>query len=514
MKYFKSIFFFLIISSFLSAQAPSIQWQKALGGNGWDQANSVQQTSDGGYIIAGQSSSVNGDVTLNHGDSDFWIVKLDASGAIQWQKSLGGTLYDAANFIQQTSDGGYIVAGESASANGDVTVNHGYSDYWIVKLDPSGNLQWQKSLGGSKEDIANSVQQTLDGGYIIAGESYSTDGDVTGNHGFSDYWIVKLDSSGNLQWQKALGGSSYDRANSVQQTSDGGYIVAGGSASTNGNVTGNHGNEDFWVVKLDPSGNIQWEKSLTGNLADAAESIRETSDGGYIVAGGSNSVNSEIPVTFGVSNYRIAKLDTEGNMQWQRYLGGSGNDYAYSVQQTSDGGYIMAGEYASIDGNITGNHGLADYGIIKLDAEGNMQWQKALGGSAFDTLYSIQQTSDGGYILAGTAESADGDITGHHGSSDAWIVKLKSDQLSTAENNLIHKPDIYPNPAKDFVYISSLPGNTTVSITDMSGRKVFTQKYSDQKISMDLRAFTTGTYLIQILHKNKIILSEKLLISK
>lgn len=514
MKYFKSILFSFIISSVLTAQAPSIQWQKALGGSSWEQARSVQQTSDEGYIIAGQSSSTDGDVTANHGDADFWIVKLNNSGVIQWQKSLGGSLYDAANSIRQTSDGGYIIAGESSSSNGDTTVNHGLSDYWIVKLDSSGNLQWQKSLGGSKEDIAQSVQQTLDGGYIIAGTSFSTDGDVTGNHGYSDYWIVKLDSSGSMQWQKSLGGSSYDRANSVQQTSDGGYIVAGGAASTNGNVTGNHGNEDFWILKLDPSGNIQWEKSLIGNLADAAESIQETTDGGYIVAGGSNSVSSEIPVTFGVSNYRVAKLDSEGNMLWQRYFGGSGNDYAYSTQQTSDGGYIVAGEYASIDGNITGNHGLADYGIIKLDSEGNMQWQKALGGISFDSVYSIQQTNDGGYILAGATDSTDGDVTGSHGNGDAWIVKLNGDQLSTAENHLSNKPSVYPNPARDFVYISPLPRETTISITDMAGRKLFTQKYSNQKAAIHLGQFTAGTYFIQVLHKDKIIVSEKLLISK
>ncbi|MDR6922170.1 T9SS type A sorting domain-containing protein [Chryseobacterium sp. 2987] len=514
MKYFKSIFFFFIISSGISAQAPSIQWQKALGGNSWDQAHSVLQTSDGGYIMAGESSSANGDVTINHGTADFWIVKLNTSGAIQWQKSLGGTLDDVANSIQQTSDGGYIIAGASSSTNGDVTVNHGYSDYWIVKLDSSGNIQWQKSLGGNKEDIAHSIQQTSDGGYIIAGESYSTDGDVTVNHGYSDYWIVKLDTSGSMQWQKSLGGSSYDRARSVQQTSDGGYIIAGGSLSTDGDVTGNHGQEDFWIVKLDSSGNIQWEKSLEGNLADFAESIQQTSDGGYIVAGGSNSVNSEIPVTFGISNYRVAKLDSDGNMLWQRYFGGSGNDYPNSIQQTSDEGYIVAGGAASLDGNITGNHGLVDYWIIKLDSSGNMQWQKSLGGSQFDETHSIQQTSDGGYILAGMTASADGDITGYHGDGDAWIVKLNAKQLSTAENHLGNKPAVYPNPAKDFVYISPLHGETTISITDMTGRKLFAQKYNDQKAAINVRQFTTGTYFIQVMHEDKIIVSEKLLISK
>ncbi|WP_228458135.1 T9SS C-terminal target domain-containing protein [Chryseobacterium schmidteae] len=377
MKYLKFTFsFFLASFSALNAQtAPSIQWQRSLGGSSYDLAKSIQQTSDGGYIIAGESDSTNGDVTRNHGTSDFWIVKLSALGIIEWQKSLGGSYGDIANSIQQTSDGGYIVAGESSSINGDVTGNHGNADYWIVKLDSSGNIQWQKSLGGSNRDAANSVKQTLDGGYIVAGESNSTNGDITGNHGNSDYWIVKLDPSGILQWQKSLGGSLYDVANSIQQTSDGGYIVAGGSNSVDGDVTHNQGNEDFWIVKLNPSGVIQWERSLSGNLSDRAESIQET-EGGYIVTGGSNSQNSENPTTFGISNYRVAKLDSNGIMHWQKHFGGSNNDYAYSTQQTPDGGYIVAGGAQSVDGDVIGNHGNNDFWIIKLNSSGNLEWQK------------------------------------------------------------------------------------------------------------------------------------------
>jgi hypothetical protein len=514
MRSISSTFLFFICSLFTAQTAPSIEWQKALGGDSNDKANSVQQTSDGGYIIAGESSSTDGDVTGNHGNSDYWIVKLDASGSIEWQKALGGTNEDRANSVQQTSDGGYIVAGDSYSADGDITGNHGNSDYWIVKLDASGSMQWQKSLGGTNDDWANSVQQTSDGGYIIAGESYSADGDITGNHGNSDYWIVKLDSSGSTQWQKSLGGTSYDRANSVQQTSDGGYIIAGGAASNNGDITGNHGNEDFWIVKLNSSGIIQWEKSLVGNLADAAESIRQTSEGGYIVAGGSHSTNSEIPANFGESNYCVAKLDSNGNTLWQKYFGGSSNDYAYSTQPTSDGGYIVAGATGSANGNIIGNHGSSDYWIIKLDSSGIMQWQKPLGGTAFDEAYSIQQTTDGGYILAGQIFSTDGEVTGAHGSSDSWIVKLSSDQLSTAENHLINKTSIYPNPAKDFFYADHLPKGTVLDIIDMSGRKLFSQKYNEEKIKINTSAFSEGIYIVQIKSKETIILSKKITVSK
>jgi hypothetical protein len=181
-------------------------------------------------------------------------VKLDASGNIQWQKCLGGSETDWAYSIQQTTDGGFVLAGFSFSNDGDVSGNHGGFDYWIAKLDAFGNIQWQKCLGGSYNDLATTIQQTTDGGFVVAGYTQSNDGDVSGNHYDNyvtdDYWIVKLDVSGNIQWQKCLGGSYTDRAYSIQQTADGGFVVAGFSLSYNGDVSGDHGQEDYWVVKL------------------------------------------------------------------------------------------------------------------------------------------------------------------------------------------------------------------------------------------------------------------------
>jgi hypothetical protein len=234
----------------IAETAPEIIWQKILGGSSDDYAFSIQQTPDGGYIVAGYTESNDGDVKGNHENGDFWIVKLDKDGNIEWQKTLGGSNWDWAFSVQQTPDGGYIVAGFTWSNDGDVSGNHGSLDAWIVKLDKDGNIEWQKTLGGSGNDWATSVQQTTDGGYIVAGGTYSTDGVIRGNHGSLDAWVVKLDGNGNMQWQKALGGSGSDSAWSVQQTTDGGYIVAGFTKSNDGDVTGNHGSADFWVVKL------------------------------------------------------------------------------------------------------------------------------------------------------------------------------------------------------------------------------------------------------------------------
>ena len=417
--------FILFITPVNADTIPLIEWQKCLGGSSTDRANSIQQTSDGGYIVAGSIESNNGDVTGNHGGWDYWVVKLDSNGNIIWQKSLGGSGIDEAQSIQQTTDGGYIVAGISDSNDGDVTDNHGYFNYWVVKLDASGNIIWQKSLGGSGIDEAQSIQQTTDGGYIVAGMSSSKNGDVTGNHGGWDYWVVKLDASGNIIWQKSLGGTGEDYTFSIQQTSDTGYIVAGYSDFNDGDVTGNHGNGDYWVVKLDANGNIIWQKSLGGSSWDVANCIQPTGDGGYVVAGVSSSNDGDVTGNHGGWDYWVAKLDANGNIIWQKSLGGSGNDEAKSIQQTTDEGYIVAGVSYSNDGDVTGNHGNGDNWVVKLDANGNIIWQKSLGGSGNDVAQSIQQTTDGWYIVAGMSSSNDGDVTGNHGGWDYWVVKLK-----------------------------------------------------------------------------------------
>jgi hypothetical protein len=269
-----------------------------LGGTLEEYGRGVQQTSDGGYIvISGEAFSNDGNVSGHHGSSaysDIWVVKLSSTGVIQWQKSLGGTMQERGFAIQQTSDGGYVVAGETYSIDGDVSGKHGLNDFWVVKLSSSGTIEWQKCYGGNGDDWANAIQQTSDGGYIVAGKSGSADGDVTGHHGYNDYWVVKTDGSGNIQWQKSLGGIDDDYANSVSQTPDGGYIVAGDAQSTSGDITGHHGHTDCWVVKLDANGALQWQKSLGGTGYDYGFSVKPTVNGGYIVTGFTDSNNGDV----------------------------------------------------------------------------------------------------------------------------------------------------------------------------------------------------------------------------
>ncbi len=436
MRNFATTPFFILITLYFSynlqAQTPSIQWQTSLGGSDRDEAYSIRPTADGGYIVAGTSYSTDGDVSGNHGGSDYWVVKLNASGTIMWQKSLGGSNNENANSIQQTADGGYIVAGHSLSNDGDVSGNHGNGDYWVVKLDANGNITWQKSLGGSIVDVANSIQQSNDGGYIVAGYSLSFDGDLTSNHGNNDCWVVKLDTAGNISWQRSLGGSGDDIAHSVQQTTDGGYIVAGYSNSNDGDLTTNYGGSDYWVVKLNSTGNIIWQRSIGGSDQDNAFSIHQTAQGDYIVAGRSYSNDGYVIGNHGSSDYWIVALDSVGNVSWQKALGGSTYDAAHSIQSTVDGGYLIGGVSDSDDGDVIGNIGGHDYWIVKLNASGNISWQKSLGGTSYDGAECIQQTAEGDYILAGISTSSDGHITGHHGAEDYWIIKIKSFNITSA----------------------------------------------------------------------------------
>ncbi len=370
---------------------------------------------------------------------------------IQWQKSLGGISNETAACIRATSDGGYILTGFTNSNDGDVSGNHDSirSDIWVVKLTSTGNIQWQKCLGGTDYDQSLSIQQTSDSGYILTGYTMSNDGDVSGNHGgtlsgesCSDIWVVKLTSIGNIQWQKCLGGTENDSGSSIQQTSDGGYILTGTTSSNDGDVSGTHNVDysDLWVVKLSSIGNIEWQKCLGGIYADSGRSIQQTVDGGYILAGFTNSYDGDVSGSHngqgaggGPGDIWVVKLTSGGNIEWQKCLGGTEYESVNFMQQTVDGGYILIGSTLSNDGDVSGNHTDSthfDIWVVKLNSTGNIQWHKCLGGTNNDNGLAIQQTSDGGYILSGATTSNDGDVSGNHDITntylDAWIVKLTS----------------------------------------------------------------------------------------
>jgi hypothetical protein len=230
-----------------------VEWKQTFRGSRNDYADCIAQTAEGGFVLAVSSLSRDGNFEWNNGDEGiFWLIKLDRNGTLQWKKNFGGSGEDALQSLSITQDGGYVIAGSSSSKDGDFKENYGFEDFLIMTFDSNGNLKWKKSYGGILSDRGKCIKQTADGDYIICGETSSIGNDVEMNNGLNDYWIIKLNEKGNLLWQKSLGGSGNDHAQFIQQVTDGGFVVAGYSDSGDGDVTGNHGKTDFWIVKLKP----------------------------------------------------------------------------------------------------------------------------------------------------------------------------------------------------------------------------------------------------------------------
>ena len=531
-KTYKLYSFLFLLSVSTKAQVPLIVWQNTIGGSSKDVLNSIKQCNDGGYILGGYSTSnISGDKTENCQGGiiygDYWIIKLDTAGNIQWQNTIGGSDEEQLFSVEQTTDGGYILGGISTSnISGDKTENsiggNNNNDYWIIKLDGSGNIQWQNTIGGSSEEILCSVRQTADGGYVVGGSSISNiSGDkIENSWGDYDYWILKLDFAGNILWQNNIGGTGEDNLYTINQTSDGGFILGGASDSDSSgdkteNVLGNC--TDYWIVKVDTIGNIQWQNNISTDGCDHLYSIRQTADGGYILGGdsNSNSFGDKTENSQGGYDYWIIKLDTSGNILWQNTIGGSSLDFLYSIEQTSDSKYFLGGNSSSnISSDKTENCiGGADYWIINVDSSGNVSWQNTIGGSLADQLKSAQQTSDKGFILGGySLSNISGDKTENClGNYDYWIVKLSPDSIlgSMSSNNYSFPFIVYPNPSNSIIIIQSklpLPDDYKITLSNTLGQIVLASKFvyvnNSYEIKLDISEICNGLYFLT-LHSNR-----------
>lgn len=472
-------------------------------------------TSDG--VVDGDRSQP------SRGKVDYWVVKLDANGNKTWDKAFGGAGSDSiySHAAQQTTDGGYIVGGSSNSGiNGDKTeASRGGFDYWIVKLDAAGNKLWDKTLGGAGWELLTCLQQTADGGYLVGGTSLSlVSGDKTqAPKGDFDYWIVKLDASGNKLWDKTLGGMGRDMLNSLVQTSDGGYMLAGTSDSDAGGdkTAPNKGapySYDYWLVKLDGSGNILWDKTIGGHADEILYShcVQQTTDGGYIVSGISESGigMDKSQIVKGFSDYWVVKVDASGNKVWDKSLGGTGSEITSSVRQTADGGYLVGGTSIGINGDKTppaGRGGL-DYWLIKLNPNGSKVWDKTVGAQALDRLNSFQQTTDGGFILGGSSPGNIGaDKTQNtHGAEDFWVVKL-GPQLVGIPENQTRSFSLYPNPTAGYLYLELEEAKpASLAVYNALGQCVLTQPAQPGKNHLNLSKAAKGLYTLKILTGNQL----------
>lgn len=453
-KTLHTTFILLMISNFYCfAQLPVIQWENTIGTSKEDLTGLGIPTSDGGYIVGASSEGgVSGDKTdPAFGALDYWVIKLDVSGNIVWQKVYGGSGQDYLSAIMQTQDGGFIIGGTSSSIiSGNKTEPcYGSNDYWVIKIDSLGIIEWQKTLGGTSNDDLAVIKQLNDGNFLIAGSSYSP---ISGNKteksfvGGQDYWVVKLDTSGNILWQNDIGGTSSDNLYSAAATTDGGCILAGWSMSANtGDKNENTvGSGDFWIVKLNSAGNISWQNDIGGTGFDQAQGIIQTSDGGYLISGSSTSNISgdKTENGYGENDAWIIKLNPSGNIQWQKTLGGSWNDYGIALTEVSDGGYMIATESGSvISGNKTSAFlgGLCDIWMVRLSHTGNILWDAVVGGNYDDRLEAIIATPDGGYLISSYSNSEIGDQKSEdpiedlilYGLIDIWMVKLAPENCTS-----------------------------------------------------------------------------------
>jgi hypothetical protein len=436
--------FFSCIFHSAHSQTPLVkQWDYRYGGIMYDYIQYFEETSDGGFILGGMTSSDSAyDKTNNsYGSIDYWIVKTDANGIKQWDVDFGGTDADFFTCGSQTADGGFIFGGYSESGIGGckTEVCRGDNDYWIVKTDSLGNKLWDKTFGGTGDDRITSVHQTFDGGYILGGFSFSgIGGDKSQNTwGESDYWIVKTDSLGIKQWDKDFGGSLFESRGVVEQTFDHGYIICGYSDSPiSGDKTQNvWGGSDNWLVKTDSLGSLQWDKDLGGFNEDKSSVIHQTSDHGFILGGLSESGiggDKTQPTWNNTGDFWIIKTDSNGGIQWDKDFGGFDiEDEFTSIFLTQDKGFLIAGNsYSQITGDKSENNlGIEQTWILKLDSAGLKEWDKTQLTSGHDEIGLIVETKEGCILIA---NSTYGDIAGDKtqdnwgagSAADYWMIKL------------------------------------------------------------------------------------------
>ena len=412
----------------------SIAWKKLLGGNGNDYGYSIIKTPDGGYLLSGRTTSNNGDITSTKGGIDMWVAKLDAAGTITWAKTYGGNADEYAVAASNTTDGGYVLTGFTLSNNnGDVGQNHGATDFWVLKIDATGGIQWQKSLGGSGDDRPYAIAVTTEGKIGVAGYTMSNNsGDVGGNHGSQDMWVLLLDNgNGNVLSNKTFGGSGDEAAKALAPAPDGGLYVGGNATSSNnGDVGATKGGADFWILQLDKNLSIVWKSSFGGTNIEDLTAL-STGANNTLIATGSTKSNStgDVGTAKGGEDVWVLQINAaNGALNWQKVFGGVNNDAAKGVLVKADGTIVLAGyTYSNNSGDVEANHGAGDFWIIGLNGSGNATWKKALGGDNEELAYAIAESTDGFAVAGATMSKNSGDVEGGYGNSDVWVVKLKDE---------------------------------------------------------------------------------------
>lgn len=511
------------------------KWDKRYGGTSTEYCSLLLPTEDGGYLVAGGSQSpVSGEKTQPNWDTtlqfnDYWIIKVDANGNKQWDKRFGGFLQDNLFVARQTLDAGYILGGFTISGiDGDKTQPAwGGWDYWIVKIDSVGNKQWDKRYGGTANDELWDLQQTKDGGYILGGYSNSSiGGDKTQPNWdptqfYGDFWIVKVDATGSKEWDKRFGGVADETLHSIMLTDDMGYLLGGYSTSdSSGDKTQNsRGYTDYWVVKIDSTGNKQWDKRFGGADEDMLKSMSITNEGGYVLSGISDSNISGDKTVDGCNanfDYWIVKVSAVGNKEWDYTYGGQGDDGLMHIEPLGDGGYLLSGSSKTTTPSCEkseSNMGARQSWLVKIDTLGNKQWDKTVLTQGTEDGCHALQSNDGCYVVGSYTSGGIGGYKSQpswDAGGDYWIMKFCMDTvtgfipaLAKGEGGI--QVQVYPNPFSTDVAISVQKENlheASFTISNSLGQIIYQREENNLRQGytkmLDLRYLPNGLYFITV----------------
>lgn len=469
------------------------------GGSADDYGNCIIPNPDGSFLLVGNTESNNGQVVGNQGDSDGWIAKINASGDLLWQKCMGGSGFDSFRDGVRLADGGYTLVGLTGSNDGDVSGNNGLRDAWVVRIDSVGTLIWQRCLGGSDNDQASRVLLCSDGGFLVNGLTWSSDGDGEGQHGFFDAMVLKLSADGNTQWRRVTGGSAIDNLISALELEDGSFLLVGETGSSNGDVTGpRQGNTDGWLMKLSASGAIADQKYFGGNGPDAIYKIIQKPAGGYYVAG--TTISSNLPSFNGSLDIWLLSLNEQLELEWQKCLGGNRAESLADFVQMPDGSLTILGSAEGNGGMVTGyKGGQGDAWMVNVGADGVFNWQSCIGGTNYDLLQNLQFNASGQLVSFGYTRSTNSGLGSPKGMNDFWMVKLNTVTNVATHSNSGPVIFAFPNPATDVMHVS-LPIDQVVSAewVDALGRS-YPIAIIHENNALDVRHLPSGFYWLRLL---------------
>ncbi|SCY10614.1 T9SS type A sorting domain-containing protein [Flavobacterium caeni] len=479
---------------------PAVEWKKTLGGSQNEFGFSSCRTADGGYAVLSFATATDGDLAGNEPNGSAWLVKLDGEGNTVWNKTYGGSQPDRGYAIQATTDGGFVFVGNTYSNDGDVSGHHGGSDVWLVKLDATGDVQWQKCIGGTGEEYGSGIALATDGGYFICANSTSTDGDLPDSDTVNgDRWGIKTDSAGNIQWATRVDGDSEDTALYCAAAADGSFVVSGFSYSENLGVSTAY--PDGMVTKFNADGSIAWNETYGGSFDDYLYGIVSLADGGFLIAGQTASFDGDLTENQGAIHMTTdawaLKIDTNGNVVHSESFGNLSDDSFISIAAAPDNGFVFLGESIYYDGgDFVGSHGIDDRDLLvaKFDANLGMQWYDLYGGTNSDGAGTCLFDSSGSLLAAAGTSSNDGDVSGNHGQQDLWVLKFEPEPLATKQF-ITKELTIFPNPSQSVLNILLPDGFEKAIMTVTDATGKTVQTLATARI--DVAHLPAGIYFVE-----------------